>query len=63
MFWGAWVGKNPKKHQESVAELLQMYADGKIKPHVSETFPLAEASKAIAHLASRKAMGKVVVTV
>lgn len=63
VFWGAWVGKNPKKHQESVAELLQMYADGKIKPHVSETFPLAEASKAIAHLASRKAMGKVVVTV
>lgn len=63
VFWGAWVGKNPKKHQESVAELLQMYADGKIKPHVSETFPLADAAKAIEHLASRKAMGKVVVTV
>lgn len=63
VFWGAWVGKNPKKHQESVAELLQMYADGKIKPHVSETFALADAAKAIAHLASRKAMGKVVVTV
>src|SRR3954466_12927213 len=43
VFWGAWVGKNPKKHQESVAELLQMYADGKIKPHVSETFALADA--------------------
>ncbi len=63
VFWGAWVGKNPQKHQESVAELLQMYADGKIKPYVSETFTLADASKAIAHLASRKAMGKVVVTV
>ena len=63
VFWGAWVAKNPQKHQESVAELLQMYAAGKIKPHVSETFPLADASKAIAHLASRKAMGKVVVTV
>ncbi len=63
VFWGAWVGKNPKRHQESVAELLQMYADGKIKPHVSERFPLSKASDAIAHLASRKAMGKVVVTV
>jgi len=63
VFWGAWVGKNPKKHQESVAELMQMYADGKIKPYVSETFALADASKAISHLASRKAMGKVVVTV
>ncbi|MBU1374662.1 MAG: NADPH:quinone oxidoreductase family protein [Alphaproteobacteria bacterium] len=63
VFWGAWVAKNPKRHQESVAELMQMYADGKIKPHVSETFALADAAKAIAHLASRKAMGKVVVTV
>ncbi|MEW5684090.1 MAG: NADPH:quinone oxidoreductase family protein [Pseudomonadota bacterium] len=63
VFWGAWVGKNPKRHQESVAELLQMYADGKIKPHVSERFPLSKAADAIAHLASRKAMGKVVVTV
>jgi NADPH2:quinone reductase len=63
VFWGAWVGKNPKKHQESVAELMRMYADGKIRPYVSETFALADASKAIAHLASRKAMGKVVVTV
>ena len=63
VFWGAWVGKNPKKHQESVAELMQMYADGKIKPYVSERFTLANAPEAIKHLASRKAMGKVVVTV
>lgn len=63
VFWGAWVGKNPKKHQESVAELLKMYEDGKIKPYVSERFPLAKAADAIAHLASRKAMGKVVVTI
>ncbi|MCR5878066.1 NADPH:quinone oxidoreductase family protein [Phenylobacterium sp. J367] len=63
VFWGAWVGKNPKRHQESVQELLQMYADGKIKPHVSERFPLAKAADAIKHLASRKAMGKVVVTI
>ena len=63
VFWGSWVGRNPKKHQESIAELMQMYADGKIKPHVSERFPLAEASNAIEHLASRKAMGKVVVTI
>jgi NADPH2:quinone reductase len=40
---------------------MEMYAEGKIRPHVSETFPLARAGEAIAHLASRKAMGKVVV--
>ena len=63
VFWGSWVAKNPKRHQESVAELLNMYAQGKIKPFVSERFPLARAADAIKHLASRKAMGKVVVTV
>jgi NADPH:quinone reductase len=63
VFWGAWVGKNPKKHQESVAELLAFYEQGKIKPFVSERFPLEKAAEAIKHLASRKAMGKVVVTV
>jgi NADPH:quinone reductase len=63
VFWGAWVGKNPQRHQESVAELLEMYAQGKIKPFVSERFPLARAAEAIKHLASRKAMGKVVVTI
>jgi NADPH2:quinone reductase len=63
VFWGSWVGRNPKRHQESVAQLLKMYEDGKIKPYVSERFPLAKAADAIKHLASRKAMGKVVVTV
>jgi NADPH2:quinone reductase len=63
VFWGAAVSRDPKAHQQNVAELLAMYAAGKIKPHVSEHFPLARAGEAISHLASRKAMGKVVVTV
>jgi len=63
VFWGAWVGKNPEKHRESIAELMKMYEAGKIKPYVSERFPLSRAADAIKHLASRKAMGKVVVTV
>jgi NADPH2:quinone reductase len=63
VFWGSWVAKNPKRHQESVAELLALYAAGKIKPHVSGRFPLAKGADAIKHLASRQAMGKVVVTI
>jgi NADPH2:quinone reductase len=62
VFWGSSVSRDPKGHQQNVRELLDMYAAGKIKPHVSEHFPLARAGEAIKHLASRKAMGKVVVT-
>ena len=63
VFWGAAVSREPAAHQRNVKELLDLYAAGKIKPHVSERFPLARAGEAIALLASRKAMGKVVVTV
>jgi len=62
VFWGAAVSRDPKGHQQNVKELLELYAAGKIKPFVSERFPLAKAAEAIKHLASRKAMGKVVVT-
>ncbi len=63
VFWGAAVGRDPAGHRRNVEELLALYAAGKIRPHVSEHFPLERAGEAIAHLASRKAMGKVVVTV
>jgi NADPH2:quinone reductase len=61
VFWGAAVARDPKAHQENVKQLMEMYAAGKIRPHVSATFPLARAGEAIAHLGSRKALGKVVV--
>ena len=61
VFWGASVAREPKLHAQNIKDLMGLYAEGKIKPHVSERFPLAKAGEAIAHLASRKAMGKVVV--
>ncbi|MHB8528020.1 MAG: NADPH:quinone oxidoreductase family protein [Caulobacteraceae bacterium] len=63
VFWGSAVSRDPASHQRNVNELLALYAAGKIRPHVSEHFPLARAGEAIAHLAGRRALGKVVVTV
>jgi NADPH2:quinone reductase len=62
VFWGTAVSRDPAAHQRNVKDLFDLYAAGKIRPHVSERFPLARAGEAISHLASRKAMGKVVVT-
>jgi NADPH2:quinone reductase len=62
VFWGAAVARDPAAHRRNVEELMALYAAGKIKPHVSERFPLAKAGEAITHLAERKALGKVVVT-
>jgi NADPH:quinone reductase len=63
VFWGAAVARDPKGHAQNLKDLMALYAEGKIRPYVSERFPLARAGEAIAHLSSRKAMGKVVITV
>jgi NADPH2:quinone reductase len=63
VFWGAFTNAEPDNYRIDVEELLELYKQGKIRPHVSETFPLEKAADAITHLASRKAMGKVVVTI
>ena len=63
VFWGAHVMRDPKAHAEDMAELFALYAEGKIKPRVSRTFPLEKSGEAIAALSARGVMGKVVVTV
>ena len=62
VFWGAAVARDPKAHQQNVKELFDLYKAGKIRPHVSGTYPMAQAADAIRELQDRKAQGKVVVT-
>ena len=63
VFWGQFTQKEPELNAENFRKLLGMYAEGKLKPHVSMKFPLADAKKALHALADRKATGKVVLTV
>lgn len=52
----------PEKTRASMAVLTGWWAQGKLKPHVSMTFPLAQTVDALNALVARKAIGKVVVT-
>jgi NADPH:quinone reductase-like Zn-dependent oxidoreductase len=61
VFWGAFAARTPQKNHANIAELFDLYAAGKIKPRVSETFELADAGQAIARLGERAAVGKLVV--
>ena len=63
VFWGAFVGRERERHRANIAELMQWWREGKLRPHVSSTYPLERAGEAIRELADRKAKGKVVVTV
>jgi NADPH:quinone reductase-like Zn-dependent oxidoreductase len=62
VFWGAFTAREPQKNAEHVAELFELLKAGKINPRVSARFPLERGGEAIAMLADRKAVGKVVVT-
>ncbi len=63
VFWGDFTRREPKAFAESARQLARWYREGKLKPHVSARFPLAQAADAMNLLASRKAKGKVVVTI
>lgn len=63
VFWGAHVAREPEAHAANMTDLMRFYAEGKIKPRVSRTFPLVRAAEAIQALGDRSALGKIVVTV
>jgi NADPH2:quinone reductase len=59
--WGAAAARDPKGHAENIRLLLDYYRQGRIRPRISRRYPLSQAGEAITHLASREAVGKVVV--
>ena len=63
VFWGAWVGMFPEENKKNFLELFDLHSQEKIKPEVSDSFPLEEGAKAIAHLKDRKAKGKVIIKI
>lgn len=63
VFWGAFTMRDPARHQAHVATLFRLWQDGRIAPRVTETYPLARGGEAIAKLAARGAIGKLVVEI
>jgi NADPH:quinone reductase len=62
VFWGAFAARDPKANAAHVETLFRLWDEGRIGPRVSATYPLAKGGEAIAALAARSVIGKVVVT-
>jgi NADPH2:quinone reductase len=62
VFWGDFARREPKAFAESFRQLARWHAEGRLRPHVSQTLPLERAAEAIQLLASRRAKGKIVLT-
>jgi NADPH2:quinone reductase len=63
VYWGAYGQRAPMVLMGSMRQLMGWYQEGKLKPHISETFKLAEAAKAMEVLMNRKSTGKVILEV
>lgn len=62
VFWGTWTMRHPKEHMENMGELLGWVKAGKINPRVSSRHSLDNFADAFDELTSRKAIGKVILT-
>jgi NADPH2:quinone reductase len=62
VFWGDFARREPKAFAASIGQLGKWFREGKLRPHVSQTFPLEKAVDALQLMAARKVKGKVVLT-
>jgi NADPH:quinone reductase-like Zn-dependent oxidoreductase len=62
VFWGAFAARDPQANAVHLETLFRLWQEGRIAPRVTRTWPLAQGGEAIAHVAARQAVGKLVVT-
>ena len=61
VYWGDWTRRDPKGHARNMAELARWLADGTVKPAITERIGLDQVPDALARMARREVLGKVVV--
>jgi len=42
-------------------ELIQLYAQGKLKPYIHKVYPLEDARQALMDMMDRKTLGKIII--
>jgi NADPH2:quinone reductase len=61
VLYGAHAQRDPAAVSVEIGELMALYSQGAIRPHISARFVLSQGGDAIAAIASRQALGKLVV--
>jgi NADPH2:quinone reductase len=62
VWWGTWSRLNPADSQRNMQELAALVEEGRIRPRVTETYPLDRFEEAFAAITERRARGKVILT-
>lgn len=63
VFWGAFAKRDPAANAAHVETLFRLWEEGRIHPRVSATWRLERGHEAIAAMAAREAIGKLVVEI
>ncbi len=61
VFWGEFAKREPKANLAGMMEMMGWMREGKLKPLISKTYSLDEAPQALADMAARKVVGKIVI--
>lgn len=60
VFWGAFTRNEPEPNRRNNADLMRLYAEGKVKPHIHGTYPLERAAEALNEVTYKRVSGKVI---
>jgi NADPH:quinone reductase len=60
VYWGEFTRREPERFAQEMRQLDQWYGEGRIRPHISATYPLDRAPDALNDMAQRRVVGKVV---
>ncbi len=60
VFWGDFAAREPQANMANGMQLFQWLMAGELRPHVSASYPLADAALALRALMERRVTGKVV---
>ncbi|MBR3369652.1 MAG: NADPH:quinone oxidoreductase family protein [Rhodobacteraceae bacterium] len=63
LYWGGYLNFAPNALADSLRELFDWYAQGRIKPHVSHVVPFEQVFDGFELLRTRKSTGKVVISI
>lgn len=58
-FWGMWKARNPQANRRNIEEVLELVRSGRLRPLVSQTYPVGKFREAFEAMMTRKVLGKI----
>jgi NADPH2:quinone reductase len=62
VFWGEFTKREPEANKQNNKELMNLFDQGKISPHLHRVYPLEKAGEALNELLQKRVIGKVVLS-